>query len=75
MIAAQQELAQGPDDSELICRPRGTIAGRDALERDLAAARQRKSKLAEDEYLALIEPILIELARLYESAAATKEQP
>ena len=33
-------------------------ARRDALERDLAAVRQRKGKLAEDQYLASIEPIL-----------------
>jgi hypothetical protein len=38
---------------------------RDALERDLAALRDRKIDLPEDEYLALIEPILVELAKLY----------
>jgi len=45
-------------------------ARRDELERDLAELRQRKAKLAEDEYLALLEPILIELARLYQAADA-----
>ncbi len=37
---------------------------RDKLELDLAELRLRKSKLSEAEYLALIEPILVELARL-----------
>jgi hypothetical protein len=46
-------------------------ARRDALERDLAALRLRKGTVSEDEYLASIEPLLIELAKLYESA----EQP
>jgi hypothetical protein len=41
-------------------------ARRDELEQQLAAARTKKAKLHEDEYLALIEPLLIELARLYE---------
>lgn len=41
-------------------------ARRDALERDLANLRQRKSTVAESEYLTLLEPLLVELARLYE---------
>jgi len=39
---------------------------RDDLERQLAALRDRKASLSEEEYLALLEPLLIELARLYE---------
>jgi len=42
-------------------------ARRDELERNLAALRQKKASVSEDEYLSLIEPILVELARLYES--------
>ena len=42
-------------------------ARRDDIERELAEIRQRKTKLPEDEYLALIEPILVELAKLYEA--------
>jgi hypothetical protein len=42
-------------------------ARRDKLERDLAALRQKKAGLPEDEYLKLLEPLLVELARLYES--------
>lgn len=43
-------------------------ARRDELERDLASLRQLKARLPEDEYLTLIEPILLELARIYEAA-------
>jgi hypothetical protein len=48
--------------------PPAIRARRDELERNLAALRQTKSKLSEDAYLAQIEPLLIELARLYEQA-------
>lgn len=44
-----------------------TRAHRDELERHLAALRQKKSRLAESEYLKLIEPLLIELAMLYQN--------
>lgn len=43
-------------------------ARRDELERQLAAIRQHKSTLDENEYLAKIEPILVELGRLYQQA-------
>jgi len=45
------------------------IAERDKLEAALADARRRKSELAEDAYLAEIEPLLTALARLYQSRA------
>jgi len=45
---------------------------RDELERELAELRQRKGKLAEDEYLSLLEPILVALAKLYEAAEAAR---
>ena len=41
---------------------------RDQLERELAELRTRKSKLSEAEYLALLEPILVGLARLSQPA-------
>jgi len=41
---------------------------RDELESQLAGLRKRKSQLAEAEYLQLIEPVLVELARLYDAA-------
>jgi hypothetical protein len=58
-------LVRSPREEQL---PAPIRARRDDLERDLAALRQKKSKLPEDEYLASIEPILIELSKLYESA-------
>jgi hypothetical protein len=45
---------------------------RDELERNLAEVRQRKGKLSDDEYFTLLEPILVELAKLYESADSAK---
>ena len=39
---------------------------RDKLERQIAELRQQKSKLPEDEYYARLEPIMIELAKLYQ---------
>lgn len=43
---------------------------RDELEQVLARLRERKSELAEEEYLKQLEPVLVELARLYESGTA-----
>lgn len=48
---------------------------RDELERQLAAIRPEKAKLPEDEYLSKIEPILLELARLYQQAENTSTSP
>jgi hypothetical protein len=52
--------------------PADVRARRDELERELAALRQTKGKLPEVEYLAKIEPLLIELARLYEKSEAVE---
>ncbi|MEQ1852701.1 MAG: hypothetical protein ABMA01_14055, partial [Chthoniobacteraceae bacterium] len=40
-------------------------AGRDALERELAALRERKGGIKEDEYYRELEAILSKLARIY----------
>lgn len=54
-------------------------ARRDALEKELAQLRQQKATLSEEEYLKLLEPILVQLARLYENEPAgepaTKASP
>jgi hypothetical protein len=50
-------------------------ARRDELERQLAAIRLQKAKLEEDDYLRKIEPILVELGRLYHKAEATPSIP
>lgn len=63
--AAQFVLVRSQREEQL---PAEVRARRDALERELSALRQQKSTLAEDAYLKQIEPLLIELAKLYESA-------
>lgn len=44
---------------------------RDELERAVAALRDQKGKLAEDEYYKRLEPLMIELGRLYRQSAAS----
>lgn len=53
--------------------PPETRARRDELEQQIEALRQQKAKLAEDEYYAQLEPLLIEFARLYRSLE--KDEP
>jgi len=65
LLAGQLVLVRSQREERL---PPEIRARRDELEQQLAAARAKKAKLEEDEYLKLIEPILVELARLYESA-------
>lgn len=62
--AGQMHLIRSRREEQL---PATVRARRDQLEQELAGLRQRKSQLPEDEYLKQIEPLLIELARLYES--------
>jgi hypothetical protein len=62
--AAQLHLVRSPREEKL---PAATRARRDEIEQELAQLRQRKAQLFEDEYLRQIEPILIELARLYDA--------
>jgi hypothetical protein len=60
-LAAQFVLVRSSREQQL---PAAIRTRRDELERQLAELRQRKTALADDEYLKLIEPVLIELARL-----------
>ena len=48
---------------------------RDELELQLAELRDRKSEFAEDDYYARIEPLLLEIARLYESVEVEQRSP
>jgi hypothetical protein len=64
--AAQWHLIRSPREAQLSPEAR---ARRDELERELTELRKRKTELPEAEYLSLIEPLLIEIARLYEMAA------
>jgi hypothetical protein len=60
--AHQRSLA--PDDAAHRMAPH-QLAARDQLESDIAALRERKSTLPEDEYYSLLEPLLLQLADLY----------
>jgi hypothetical protein len=65
LLAAQFILVRSASEELL---PAETRVRRDELERDLAALRLEKSKLSESEYFTRLEPLLIELSKLYESA-------
>ncbi|MBS0262951.1 MAG: hypothetical protein JSS02_13485 [Planctomycetes bacterium] len=62
LVRSRQELAL----------PIAVRERRDQLELDLAQLRLRKAEIAEDDYLLLLEPLLLELARLYESEPIEK---
>lgn len=68
--AAQWHLVRSSREEKLTAEVRQR---RDDLEQELAQLRLKKRELAEDEYLKLIEPLLVELAKLYESAASSDE--
>lgn len=61
--ANQMHLIRGPREQQLSAAVRER---RDRLESDLSQLRERKADLSEDDYFKLLEPILVELARLYE---------
>lgn len=61
LLAAQLCLVRSRGEEQLSAAVR---ARRDELEQNLAQLRRRKSEFAEDEYLSLIEPLLVELSRL-----------
>jgi hypothetical protein len=44
-----------------------TRVERDKLEQQLASLRERKKEMAEDEYLAQLEPLLVKIAQLYQA--------
>jgi hypothetical protein len=72
LLASQFVLVRSSREEKL---PAAVRARRDELERELAALRQKKAKLPEDEYFSLLEPLLVELARLYEQAEAPSPPP
>ena len=69
--AARWHLVLSPREERLSADVR---ARRDEIERELARLRFKKGELAEVEYLKLIESLLVELAKLYESAAIGDEK-
>lgn len=69
--AGQWHLVRSVREEQL---PPETRKRRDQLEFELAQLRTRKTEISEDEYLRLIEPLLVEMARLYESATSRSEK-
>ena len=67
--AHQLALVRSP--AERLLSPE-TRAKRDALEQSVTQLRDRKPKLAEDEYYRQLEALLLELAHLYESGAVVQ---
>jgi len=72
LAASQLVLIRNAAEEKL---PAQVRARRDELERNLADLRIKKSKLPEEEYFALLEPLLIELSKLYESAGNNADRP
>jgi hypothetical protein len=60
--AGQLHLVAGPREQQLSPAARQR---RDQLEQDLARLRERKAELSEDDYFQQLEPLLLELSRLY----------
>jgi hypothetical protein len=65
--AHQFHLLRNDEDKKLSPELR---ARRDAIELEIAAMRDVKKGMSEDEYYTKLEPLLLELARLYQKASA-----
>ena len=72
--SAAQRWYLVPGNQERRLSP-GARLRRDELEQAIAALRVKKVTLAEDEYYAQLEPLLVELARLYAAPAAPGDGP
>lgn len=68
--AALWHLVRSPREEQLTVEAR---TRRNELERELSELRLRKAEHSEAEYLSCIEPLLIEIARLYETAEKKSE--
>ncbi|MCA9175144.1 MAG: hypothetical protein KDB14_11730 [Planctomycetales bacterium] len=55
-----------PGDSERDASPQ-FLADRDKLEQQISSLRQRKAELPEDDYYQQLEPLMLQLSKLYES--------
>ena len=64
--AAQIHLVRSAAERALTAEQR---AGRDTLERDLAALRERKAGMQEDDYLRELEALLLKIARIYQGGS------
>lgn len=70
--AGQFLLVRSPLEADLAPAVRER---RDQLERELAQLRKQEDALSQDDYLARIEPLLVEIARLYESVERREPLP
>lgn len=70
--AHQMHLSRSAAENELSAEDR---ARRDSIELQIGQLRDAKSTLAEDEYYSRIEPLLLELARLYFPSNQTAPKP
>ena len=68
-----KRIALAPIGSVLRLSPDQTTR-RDALERQLEKLREQKDRLDEEAYLATIEPIMIELAKIYRDAESRQKE-
>jgi hypothetical protein len=68
LLAGQFALIRSASEEQL---PAEIRARRDDLERNLAALRLKRPQLPEAEYFAQLEPLLIELSKLYETGGTT----
>jgi hypothetical protein len=71
-LAAQLVLVRSGREEELSAESR---TRRDELEAQLAAVRRKKQELPEEKYLAILEPVLTEIARLYQPAESAGDKP
>lgn len=66
--ASQMQLVRSPRERQL---PAEARVRRDELERQIAALRERKAGLVDDDYYGELEKLLVELAGIYEPTTAT----
>lgn len=69
--ANQMQLVRGGHEQQL---PLEARRRRDEIEASLAKLREKKTQLSEDDYYRQLEPLLVELSRLYEKASTTKSE-
>lgn len=72
LLASQFVIIRSATEDQL---PESIRVRRDEVEAEVAALRKRKAELGEDEYFKSLEPLLVELARLYAEAEAAANEP
>lgn len=72
VLAGQRHLLPSSHERRLTAEAHSR---RDALEREIAQLRPRKGQLSEDEYYRLLEPLIVELSKLYEESNEDAASP